>query len=182
MPRFEAERFQNLDEVFRWYDLQLQLLNEEERRLPQLLSSNSIPARYLNESLADLRMQFTLARKHLEFVAMLHLLSTTEALLRLAFKDLSRRQRKPKISRRFRRIRRERGKKIRLTEDILDTWIDVYPETARSIRDFKGVVPLRDWLAHGRYWNPKNLGRSLYEVRDVFDIASEMFNSMREAG
>ncbi len=112
---------------------------------------------------------------------MLHLLTTTEALLRLAFEDLSTRQTKPAIFRRFRKIGRERRGKVRLEEDILNTWIDVYPATARSIREFKGVVPLRDWLAHGRYWNPK-MGRPEYEVSDVFDIASEMLTRMQEAG
>src|ERR1017187_8822237 len=111
---------------------------------------------------------------------MLHLLTTTEALLRLGFEDLSKRKTKPAISRRFRKIGRERGEKIRLEEDILNTWIELYPVTARAIREFKGVVPLRDWLAHGRYWNPK-IGRPVYDVRDVFDIASEMLSTMQEA-
>lgn len=180
MLRFEAERLQNLDEVFSWYELQLLLLNEEDRRLPQLLSSDLIPERYRDESIDELRKQFASARKHLQYAAMLHLLTTTEALLRLAFEDLSKRKIKPAISRRFRRIGRERGEKIRLEEDILNTWIEEYPETARSIREFKGVVPLRDWLAHGRYWNPK-IGRPGYDVRDVFDIASEMLSRMRDA-
>jgi hypothetical protein len=112
---------------------------------------------------------------------MLHLLTTAEALLQLTFKDLAKRKSKPAISRRFRRIERERGDKIRLKEDILDTWTRVYPETGPFVRDFKGVVPLRDWLAHGRYWNPK-VGRPVYGVRDVFDIASDMFNKMEDAG
>jgi|HubBroStandDraft_6_1064221.scaffolds.fasta_scaffold341117_2 hypothetical protein len=180
MQRFEAELLQNLEEVFGWYELQLVLLNEEERRLPQLLSSAELPERYSDESLGDLRERFALARKHLEYAAMLHILTTMEALLRLDFQDLSKRQTKPRIFRRFRKLRREQ-EKIRLDE-ILNIWIDVYPETTRSIRDFKGVVPLRDWLAHGRYWNPKNIGRSVYQVRDVFDIASEMLNRMQEAG
>jgi len=181
MPRFEAELHQDLDEVLRWYELQLLLLNEVDRRLPQLLSGGEIPERYRDESLDELRSRFAAARKHLRYAAMLHLLTTTEALLRLAFKSLSKRQTKPAICRRFRQIGRERGEKIRLEEDILDTWIEVYPETARSIRDFKGVVPLRDWLAHGRYWNPK-LGRPVYDVTDVFDMASEMLDKMQEAG
>jgi hypothetical protein len=181
MSRFEAERLQNLDEVFHWYELQLLLLNEEERLLPQLLSSNLIPERYRDQTLDELREQFASARKHLQYAAMLHLLTTTEALLRLAFEDISERKTKPTIFRRFRKIGRERGEKIRLEEDILNTWIEVYPETARSIRDFKGVVPLRDWLAHGRYWNPK-IGRPKYEVSDVFDIASEMLIRMQDAG
>jgi hypothetical protein len=181
MARFEAERLQNLDEVFRWYELQLLLLNEEDRRLPQLLSGEAIPERYRDETVAELRKQFASARKHLHYAAMLHLLTTTEALLRVAFDDLSKRKTKPAIFRRFRRIGRQRGEKIRLEEDILDTWTEVYPETARSIREFKGVVPLRDWLAHGRYWNPK-IGRAAYGVRDVFDVASEMLNRMQDAG
>jgi hypothetical protein len=181
MPRFEAELRQDLDEVFRWYELQLHLLNEEDRRLPQLLSLTSIPERYLDLSLDELRKQFASARRHLEYSAMLHLLTTTEALLRLAFQQHSKRKIKPALSRRFRKIGRERGEKIRLEQDILDTWIAEFPETARSIREFKGVVPLRDWLAHRRYWNPK-IGRHLYQVRDVFDIASEMLNRMEDAG
>jgi len=104
MSRFEAERLQNLDEVFQWYELQLLLLNEEERRLPQLLSSNQIPERYRDQTLDELREQFASARKHLQYAAMLHLLTTTEALLRLAFEDISERKTKPTIFRRFRRI------------------------------------------------------------------------------
>ncbi len=181
MPRFEAELDPNLDEVFRWYEVQLLLLNEVDRRLPQLLSGGEIPELYRDESLDELRSRFAAARKHLRYAAMLHLLTTTEALLRLQFESLSERKTKPAIFRRFRQIGRERGEKIRLEEDILDAWIEVYPETARSVRDFKGVVPLRDWLAHGRYWNPK-LGRPVYDVTDVFDIASEMLDTMQEAG
>jgi hypothetical protein len=56
MPRFEAELLQNLTEVFRWYELQLLLLNEEDRRLPQLLSSGLIPERYRDESLDHFRI------------------------------------------------------------------------------------------------------------------------------
>ena len=181
MPRFEAELDSNLDGVFRWYELQLLLLNEEERRLPQLFSGDVIPERYRDATLDELRQRFAAARKHLRYAAMLHLLTTTEALLLLQFESLSERKTKPAIFRRFRQIGRDRGEKIRLEEDILDTWIAVYPDTARSIREFKGVVPLRDWLAHGRYWNPK-LGRPVYDVTDLFDIASEMLTRMQDAG
>jgi hypothetical protein len=181
MARFEAERFQDLNEVLRWYELQLILLNEEDRRLPQLIAADPIPERYLYQSVDEVRAEFALARTHLRYAAMLHLLTTAEAVLRLNFEALAKRQTKPAIFRRFRRIERERGEKIRLEEDILNTWIAVYPPTARSIREFKGVVPLRDWLAHGRYWNP-NLGRRFYEVGDVFDIVSEMLDAMEDAG
>ena len=122
MPRFEAERTQDLGEVLRWYELQLLLLKEEDRRLPHLLSDDLIPERYRDQSIEELRQQFASARKHLRYAAMLHLLTTTEALLRLGFEDLSRRKTKPAIFRRFRQIERDRREKIRLEEDILDTF------------------------------------------------------------
>ncbi len=46
MPRFEAERLQDLDEVFRWYERQLLLLNEVDTQLPQLLSEDFVPDIY----------------------------------------------------------------------------------------------------------------------------------------
>ena len=142
MPSFQAERLQDLEEVFRWYELQRLLLIEEDRRLPQLLSGDFIPERYLYESLDELRQRFAAARKHLEYAAMLHILTTTEALLRLAFDDLSKRRTKPAIFRRFRKIGRERGEKIRLEEDILNTWIEAYPIPSCMIRFKKEGISL----------------------------------------
>jgi len=181
MQWFEAERTQDLDDVLRWYELQLTLLNEEDRRLPQLLTLDAAPEKYRDQTLGELREEFASARKQLGYAAKFLLLTSVEALLRLTFDQLSKRERKPAIAHRFRRIRRERGDKVRLEEDILNTWIEVYPQTAQSIRVFKGVMPLRNWLAHGRYWNPK-VGRAINSVRDVYDIASEMLISMHEAG
>lgn len=61
MQGFEAERLQDLGEVLLWYELQLSLLNEEDRRLPQLLQAGPIPGRYLDSSLDELRKQFARA-------------------------------------------------------------------------------------------------------------------------
>jgi hypothetical protein len=91
MQGFEAERLQDLGDVLLWYELQLSLLNEEDRRLPQLLLTGPIPERYLDSSLDELRKQFARARELLRHAAMLHMLTTAEALVRLEFDDLSRR-------------------------------------------------------------------------------------------
>jgi hypothetical protein len=181
MLRFEAELNQSLEEVFRWYRLQLLLLNEEQRRVPSILSKETDPERYRGASRGDLQSRFASDRKHLQHAAMLHLLTTAEALLRLSFRDLRERKTKPAIFREFRRIGRARGAKIRLEEDILSTWAAVYPVTAKSVREFKSALRLRDWLAHGWWWNPK-LDRQIYLVEDVFDISTAMLLSIRQAG
>ena len=81
MRRFEAERSQDLDEVFEWYELQMLLLNEEERRLPHLLTgvdSREIPRRQPRRVARKVRFRekafaifrhATLAHYHRSFVA-----------------------------------------------------------------------------------------------------------------
>lgn len=62
MPRFEAERLQDLDEVFGWYELQLLLLNEVDRQLPQLLSGDFIPEIYRDGLMSSARKGWSDAR------------------------------------------------------------------------------------------------------------------------
>jgi len=180
MPEFIAERDHDLHGVFHWYRRQLDNLNEQERQLPRLLAVQSAGDKYFGETLDELRALFARDRLHLRNAALLLLLTEAEALLRIQFAQLCKRKRKPKLYTEFRRVTRERGDRIRLIEDILDTWTAVAPETAKSIREFKGVIPLRDWLAHGRYWNPK-LGRHAYTVDDVYDIAAGMLAQLSAA-
>lgn len=173
MPEFIAERDHDLHGVFLWYRRQLDRLNEEDRLLPGMLTGESAADKYFGATLDELRALFARDRLHLRNAALLLLLTETEALLRIQFAELCQRKRKPKLYTEFRRVMRERGDRLRLIEDILDTWTATAPQTAKSIREFKGVIPLRDWLAHGRYWNPK-LGRRAYTVDDVYDIAAGM--------
>lgn len=180
--RFVAERAPDLAEVLAWYETQLLLLNNEDRRIDKLLRSDPdlIPREYFGLTFQEVRDQFDASRKHLLYAGLLHLLTTTEALLRLRFQALATHDRSQKISRDFRRIKRNRGNKIRLDEDILETWRSLYPDLVRPIGQFRGVIPLRDWLAHGRHWNPK-MSRPSYTIQDVFEIADEMRFRMNEA-
>lgn len=76
------------------------------------------------------------------------------------------------MSRRFREDHKQRGKKIRLDEDILGA----LKEAGVTIGPFRGTLKLRDWLAHGRYWHPK-LGRR-YSPDNVLGIARELIDSI----
>ena len=146
-----------------------------------LFQTGPIPDGYRDLTLPEVDDRFFSYRKHLRYAVMLYLFTTVEARLRMLADDVADRRQKPLIGRRFRKLRRERGSKIRLSEDVLDTWAAAYPETAPSVRRFKGTLPLRDWLAHGRYWNPM-LSRHDYEVMDVFDIASDLLDAIARAG
>ena len=66
----------------------------------------------------------------------------------------------------FRAMRKSTGK-IRL-------------EPPSIISEFRGALNLRDWLAHGRYWNPK-LGRK-HSPEDVLNISKMLVDSFRNSG
>ena len=103
---------------------------------------------------------------------MLELLATTEAILRIDFNARVAAKKKDPLSRRFRDVHKERQEKIRLDEDILT---EMKEERIR-VSDFRGLLNLRHWLAHGRYWPPR-LGRD-FTPDSVFDISKALIDSI----
>ena len=65
------------------------------------------------------------------------------------------------------------GPRIPFNEDILGALAKEYPSCKMAIGQFRGILSLRDWLAHGRYWEPK-LGRQ-YTPEDAFEVVEQLF-------
>ena len=107
------------------------------------------------------------------------MLACTGAARRVDFIERVIHKSKDEVCRGFRDVFREYGKNIRQEEDILDLWRA--QRTARirgAVSAFKGVLNLRHWLAHGRYWKPK-LGRvGGYDAVNVFDICTELLQAI----
>src|SRR5258708_34677092 len=99
---------------------------------------------------------------------MFALIATAEAILRLDFNRRTAGRLKDPLARRFRLARAARGDKIRLDEDILVNISQAFGMKL-VVGDFRGVLNLRHWLAHGRDWNPK-IGRR-YTPDDVFEVS-----------
>jgi len=64
-------------------------------------------------------------------------------------------KKKDTISRACRALYKQKGARVSLEDDILAIWKQNYPECKIAIGHFIGVLKLRHWLAHGRYWTPK---------------------------
>ena len=111
----------------------------------------------------------------MELLTMFEILATTEAVLRIEVRTRVAARKKDPLSRRFRKLHKARGDRIRLDEDIL---IVMKEEgvSGSAIAAFRGALKLRHWLAHGRHWHPK-LGRG-YAPTDVFDISRALSDSI----
>ena len=164
---FESHHDPDIDAVWLWFDFQIALLAEERGQVLRMLSPGGMALalkalrpheqQFMALTKEEVEDFFDAQRDRLELLTMFDLLSTTEAILRIEFQSRWMARKKDPLSRRFRRIHKARGDKIRLDEDIL---VPLKEEgmPAKVISSFRGTLRLRDWLAHGRHWHPK-LGR-----------------------
>lgn len=114
--------------------------------------------------------------RELNEVVSLTMIAAAEAKLRLDFEQRVSKRRKDKISREFREIRRRRGTRVRLDEDILEAWAVAGGVGKSTIGNFRRLLNLRDWLAHGRYWAPK-IGQQ-YDAHGVFSVTNRLLGKL----
>jgi hypothetical protein len=174
--RFEARQDPDIDYVWAWFEYQIALLAESQASVLRRVGSGAGTAgqaprpheeQFLGLTRGEVEEFFSAQRDQLELVTMMEILATVEGALRIDFETRVAAKKKDALSRRFRDLRKSRGEKIRLDEDIL-TSINEEGGHSQAISDFRGALNLRHWLAHGRHWHPK-LGRP-YGPNDVYDI------------
>jgi len=150
---------------------ELEILDRIARYLP-------VPVAILGMTPDEVAAHFEDARRELDVAASLLVLAEAEAVLRVDY--LSRVQRKGKdaVSRAYRDLHKAKQARVGLDHDLLAIWVAHHAECKSAVSEFRAVLSLRHWLAHGRYWTPK-LGR-VYAPHDVFEIAARRFAKLPE--
>jgi hypothetical protein len=164
--------------IWKWYQETEKALRAEKKRiLDALISHGYIEEVFFGMTREDVDNYFEEHKRELDFLVCFDIISALEACLRLDYLCRVYERLKDPVSRKFRALYRQSGPRVRLSEDILDAWSEEYPSCKSVIGQFRGALHLRDWLAHGRYWAPKKIGRQ-YTPEDVFDIADQLFESL----
>ena len=107
-------------------------------------------------------------------LAMLNLLSSAEAALRIDFLVRVYEREKDELSRRFRDIHKERGDAVSLDKDILEVWRECHASAKSMISDFRGASGCGIGCGHGRYWTRKF---NHYDPQDIFDICDSLLRA-----
>ncbi len=97
------------------------------------------------------------------------ILSALEALFRIDYLNRCYNKKKDNLSRKMRNIYNQKGVHASLKDDILSSWKVICPEYKGFISEVITAFGYRNWLAHGRYWEPK-LGRN-YDYQSLYDLA-----------
>jgi hypothetical protein len=179
-----------LQEVWSWYAFQRALIGEEKSRVLGAPAGDLglATSRYVGKTREEVEGDFAYQIAELAQVAKLGMLASTEAALRIDSIERVLNRKRDAVSRRFLDINGGRWWKpfsrrgihnARLDEDILNTWRDhgPDPDIRHVVSEFKGVLKLRHWLAHGRYWKPR-LGRASYDILDVFEICRQLLQAV----
>jgi hypothetical protein len=164
---FSVEFIQKyFDRTIKSYEFLFQNAREAGLQEILLMSSEEIDAekkRYLRE---------------LELNSSLVMLAAVEAEFKIDFMIRVADKLRDELSCRFQEIFSQKGsmKGVSLEKDIFDTWHNFFPTTSVVIRELKGVMNYRHWLAHGRFWKP-NLARSEYDFSYVSTLADTVLCS-----
>lgn len=109
-----------------------------------------------------------------EMRSTLAVLARVEAAFRQDYKVRGRSKMADPISVDFRKIFRTRGDRVRLDDEILETWRrHIEPMDRVHIGQLRGMFKYRHWLAHGRYWE---VGRQ-HAFADVYLLADAILST-----
>lgn len=176
---FFSESSQDIDDIINWFNVCKNAIYDYKNKIVSGIRQGSefnLPREFLGFTLKELDIYFDNLNKELENVTCLSLLSAVEAKLRTDYLFRACNKKKDTLSKKFRSIYKQKSQKASLEEDILNTWTEIYPELKNIIGDYKGALNYRNWLAHGRYWNPK-LGRK-YDVDVIYTISNNIVNNL----
>lgn len=105
--------------------------------------------------------------------ASMTVLAAVEAAFRIDFELRCRNTSSDPISNGLRMMRRERVQhSISFTQEILHTWERVFPRGSDAISAMREAFQFRNWLAHGRYWEPDT---DKIDYGDVYALAESVF-------
>lgn len=110
--------------------------------------------------------------QELDKSASLSILSALEALFRIDYLTRCDKKKKDPLSRKMRGVYKNKGVRASLEKDILRLWKEICPEYKNFISEVITAFGYRNWLAHGRYWEPK-LGRN-FDYNSLYDLADSI--------
>ena len=140
-------------------------------------SAPSFTERFVGKTAKKVNEELTLRIDESDVRSTFFLLTSLEAHFRMDFDFRCRQRRKDPLSRHFREVEKKRKNKVRLNEDILEGWGTHKKALTSLIREFRGALKFRHWLAHGRYWAPK-YGRK-YDFGYVQIVAESILSNFR---
>jgi hypothetical protein len=144
----------------------------------QLYFSSSNPnffAIFVGERLSEVTEKLDNRILETDMRSGLAVMASVEAAFRLDYLWRRKAKKPDAVSNAFRKYR---GTKVRLDEDIWETWKVIHPTMGPLISELRSAFNFRNWLAHGRYWTAgqKYDFQALYLLADAVLTTFPLFS------
>ncbi|WP_109484043.1 hypothetical protein [Paraburkholderia sp. C35] len=167
----------DVTQVQKWLnDCNRSFTYEAAHHVETIIKGGAVDPRFVGALEEDINTYFAALRRDTELLAILDLIASTEAAIRVDFANRADKHVRDSsaLATTFKALRKKKKERISLEDHILVEWKRLAPEIKSRIDEFEHVLDYRHWLAHGRYWLfkakiPKNGGvtPSFIEVKNV---------------
>ena len=124
--------------------------------------------RFISYTKQEFEQEFDESRDELEKLFSLDILSCVEASCRIDYLNRWEKKLKDPVSRAMRSLKLSDPRKASLEDHILSIWQKTGAYSNLYMSEIKRAFKYRHWLAHGRYWVPKN-GRA-FDFSSLFAL------------
>lgn len=169
-----------VNNVWKWHkDAEDGLLKARQIVLSKIKSGKPLPREFMFKSVKEVNDQFGNSLNELRYATMLGLISAIEAAFRIDHQIRLSGKKDDKISRKFYQLsRRKKGEWSKFGDDILKTWKNITSsnELEKTVKYLLDLLPLRDWLAHGRCWERKFTQK--YDPDTILLVAERLMRNL----
>jgi hypothetical protein len=138
-----------------WYRYSIQstiLLQYREELLDSIVNGSAIESPFESgTTYNEAKFLFKQIQDDLSRHLIFDLIALAEAAIRLDYINRAQKRLKDKLSKEYKIIWKEFENKARL-KGLLKLWVQCYPESRGAVNRFLQLLPVRHWIAHGRYY------------------------------
>lgn len=138
-----------------------------------------VPAKFIGYTKEELANELKNRKETLDRMCSLELLAAVEAHIRIDYLVRCQNKKRDPFSKSLRAIHSKKKHKASLVDDIALAWKQHFPEHKSRLDALGKALDFRNWLAHGRYWQPKKSPHIYrYDYLSVYSLASDILENM----
>jgi hypothetical protein len=179
--QLQAQR-QSIAQVRDWYEATAEsILAHRGAILEALRLGHIVSVRFFGLTAEEIDRKFAQQREELDNLSILNLMTSAEATVRDDYHERVKNRYRDRLSQAYRTYHRNlsafQKRHPPLDDGILEVLRTTELVAAHYIGDFRDMLRLRQWLAHGRWWI-LNLGKSSYAFDDVYRTVDTLLGEL----
>lgn len=141
--------------------------------------SGEISAKFIGYSKDDIFGELKERKETLDRMCSLELLAAIEARVKIDYIIRGQNKLKDDFSKKLRLVYDSKENRASLKDDIISVWRTEKPEHKTRLDNFGLALDYRNWLAHGRYWQPKRAPHiHRYDYLSIYSLAQDVLDNM----